>query len=382
MSKMLSSAKKLLLILGVLLLICGLFVAVFIWYEFFDVTGLTLYSDEPISDIIPYKGRVYFITEDGYGYVAGDYNSNSRLYRNSEFHPNEKLGIPSPVKFSDEKIKLLLPFTKGALFITENNELYKLKDISSEIVCNNIVYADKAAESIYAIDIVGDLYSIDEQNQKTFLSSNIKQVKAYRNRIFVLLEDGSLCELTKSENSDCVISDPIFEGVKEFDVLDTSVRFDGEKFIYDDQEAINTPLFNVLTNENELYIKGFYNLLCCTRLASAFPSPAQFEDWTLISEDVSEFAMAPMGTVFKQNDSSCAYYGFDTDMRGGTVFEVGYKNLLRDGCVGVKTSNDICIYVKAENNKYYMWGDWSTLLFDQHSSNHHIFSGEPFVLEP
>ena len=379
MNNCFSARKKLCVFL--IVLISLVIIPGCVWYEFFDVTGLTLYDDEPISKIIPFEKRVYLITEDGYGYVAGDYNSDSRLYRNSEFHHNEKLGIPSPVKFHSEKIKQLFPFRRGALFVTENDSLYKLNDITAKFISNDIVYADQAGEIIYAIDISKNLYSIDAENRRSFLCADVKMVKAYRERIFVLCNNGALCELIRSD-SGYAVSSPIFEDVKAFDVLDTSERYDGTKFIYDDENAIKTPLFNVLTNENQLYVKGVYNLLSCSRLASAFPSLVQFDEWTLIEEEVSDFSLAPMGTVYVKMDSSCAYFGFDSDMRSDVAFEVKYKKLLESGVEYATTSKDCCIYVKTKDNKYYMWGSWSTLLFDQHSDDHHIFTGEPFVLEP
>ena len=138
---------KIIFVTALTLMVLLILIAAFIfWYEFYDVSGLDLYKDEPISEIIPCGKRVYLITEDGHGYVMGGYNpDSSRMYLNSEFHKNEKLGIVvSPVRFTDEKIKQLFPYSDRVLFITDSNNLYLAIDENSEYLCENIIYADHA----------------------------------------------------------------------------------------------------------------------------------------------------------------------------------------------------------------------------------------------
>lgn len=388
MSKIWNIIKPILVILFVLLILFALFVIWFIWFGFYDITGLTLYNDEPIAEIIPCDDRLYFITEDGKGYITGGYDLGStRTYLNSEFHRNEKLGISSPVKFTDEQIKQLFPFEYGALFITDNNDLYKAIDERSEYIFDDAIYADYAIldsdSLIYAINTSNELYSINGQRGKVFLCNDVKAVKACRDRIFVLRTNGDLCELIKTDSEEYEFSEPLFGNVVDFDVTDTSTRYDGEKFIYDDEKAINTPLFNVLTESGDLYVKGCYSLLKCMISISAHPDPFEFDEWTLVSENVKSFDLAPMGTIFIRNDTSCAYYGFDTKTGSNINYKVDYKELIEEGAISAHTADDVCVYVKTSDNKYYIWGNWSRLLFDQNPKNdHNIFTGEPFILEP
>ena len=386
MNKMWNVLRIALITLLVLTIAFILFVVGFIWYKFYDITGLTLYNDEPISEIIPFDDRFYFITEDGEGYVAGGYaHSSSRIYLNSQSYENEKLGIPSPVKFSDEKIEKLYAYSDRALFITESKDLYRAFDEKSEYICSDIIYADhatwRADTVIYAIDTSNTLYSISEQGEKVFLCDNVKIVKAYRERIFVLRTNGVFCELIKTEAGSYEFSNPIFENVAAFDVMDTSTRFDGVKFIFDDEKAINTPLFNVLTENGDLYVKGVYNLLCCTRASSEFPEPFELEEWTLISDNVNSFDLAPMGTIFIKNDTSCAYYGFDVDIRPDEGFEVKHRELFSEGAVSAYTADDVFVIVKTSENKYFIWSGMFNV-FTRTSDEYDSLDDAPFVLEP
>ena len=387
---------KIIFVTALTLMVLLILIAAFIfWYAFYDVSGLDLYKDEPISEIIPCGKRVYLITEDGHGYVMGGYDpDSSRMYLNSEFHKNEKLGIVvSPVRFTDEKIKQLFPYSDRVLFITDSNNLYLAIDENSEYLCENIIYADhatwRADEIIYAVDTSNNLYSISKQRESVLLCNNVEIVKAYRDRVFVLCTNGDLCELQKTNSNEYILSEPLYKNVADFDVLDTSTRHDGEKLVYDDATAINTPLFNVLTENGELYVKGFYNLLCCSRGLGESPEPVEYKEWSLISENVSSFDLSYMGTVFVRKDTSCAYYGLVKVSQVYNSYEVVLEELFNDGAVSACTSKDNCIYVKTNENKYYMWGSWATISFVYYSENdallqgnYNIVSGQPFVLEP
>ena len=51
-------------------------VAIFIWYNFFDVSPLDLYKNQSIEQMYVYSDRVYLVDEDGKGYISGGFNGD------------------------------------------------------------------------------------------------------------------------------------------------------------------------------------------------------------------------------------------------------------------------------------------------------------------
>ena len=170
----------------------------------------------------------------------------------------------------------------------------------------------------------------------------------------------------------------MFESVIDFEVLDTSTRYGETGFVFDDEYAIKTPLFNVLTKNGDLYAKGAYNMLCCVHGSGENAHPFELKEWTLISENVNSFDLAPMGTVYIKNDTSCEYYGFDTKIGAK---EVDYKELVSEGAVSAYTAEDLLVIVKTTENKYYIWSDMGDV-FTKSREGYNIFSGTPYVLVP
>ena len=385
--KFLFKTITILLVVGIVFLACS------VWFCFYDVIGLELYKDETISDIIPYYDNIYVITEDGYCYVLGGYhNSSSRKYRNSESHHNDKLNASSPVKIFSKKVLQVIPYgATSALLIDEENTLYDFNDFNIQEICSNVSYAVKATSSqgkrifgsdnkslYYVIDKTNVLYAVNENGESKELFSAVSAVDIYLEKILVLNNDGVLNQYQISEDGKIILTEKLFEDVSSFDVKDTSLRFDGEKFVFDDEVAKNMPLLNVLTNDGELYVKGAYNLLCCTRSLAAHPEPKIYNEWTLIAEQVESFSLAPMGTAIKHMDNTAGYYGFDTDNSANSSFEFGYLKLAQTNVVDVYAS-DVQVLIKTDQ-AFYTWG--YSLEYDVSDSEHNLFNGTPIIVYP
>ena len=369
------------LIFAVSVILFALVVVLYVvWYQTFDVTGLTFYQNEPIEKIFLVDDRVYLITENGNGYVAGNYSSSKdRKYRNSEFRINDKLGTPSPVLFFDGNIVDIIACNYGnILFVDDKNVLYELNDFTVKKICEDVLQATKSntTEKIYFVDKLGRLFSSSERDY--CLASNVKMVKAYRETLFVLFNDGNLCKLT---GNNC--SETIFTNVKSFDVVDTSERiFDGENVVADYLPAIENPLFNVLTNDGELYARGYYNLIYKRLTNSSKHAPYVLEDWTIIGEDVVDYSLAGMGSLMILNDSTCKYFGFDTSFEEGSKVS---ERVFDDTDVISVCETDCAVCYQTDEGFYFL-GNELSLFFDTCGDSrvcdkHNILSGEAYFLK-
>ena len=375
-----------------IVLILVLFFAFLIWHNFYDIIGLKLYENEPIAKMFSFHNTNYILTDEGYAYVMGEYNSTSRKYRNSESYKNQKLGTPAPVRICDEKITKIIPYDKlGALLINEDGAisdfndftLVKIFDSASYAIRGNYEHGEKifgeGNESLYyIIDVNDSLYAANNDGQLKELFLDVAAVDYYLDTILVLFKSGDLNQYLISDNGSIVHKETIFENVLSFDIEDTSIRYDGEKFVFDDENAQNTPLINVLTKEGSLYVIGAYNLLCCTRSIAAYPEPKIISEWTRIAENVENFSLAPMGTAIKFKNSTVGYYGFDTDNSSDSEFKFGYIDLDLTDVIDVYAS-DVKIFVKTEQT-FYVWG-YSTI-YNADGRNNNLFDGTPIVISP
>ena len=390
---MINFLKFLFKAIAALLVIVIVFLICFVWFYYKDVTGLELYNNEQISEIIPYYDNIYVITENGNCYVSGNYHSSSsRKYRNSESYHNDKLNMASPVKIFDKKVQQVIPYgAVGALLIDEENVLFDFNDFDIKEIYNNVSFAVKASLDqgkrifgtdnkalYYVIDKTNVLYAVNENGESKELFSAVSAVDIYLDKILVLNNDGVLNQYRISEDGEIILTEKLFEGVSSFDVKDTSLRYDGEKFVFNDEAAKNMPLINVLTNDGELYVKGAYNLLCCTRSLAAYSEPKVFNEWTLIAEDVESFSLAPMGTAIKYMNNTAGYYGFDTDNSADSKFEFGYLQLDPTEVIDVYAS-DVQVLIKTEQ-AFYTWG--YSLEYDVSDSEHNLFNGTPIIVYP
>lgn len=357
--------NKVLLITAVVVFIIAIF-GFSIWYEFFDITGLVFYEDEKIERIYHYDSNVYFITEDGKGYIAGNYaNTSSRKYRNVESYQHDDLDMPPPVLFLNGTIRAFYPYaSQKALFITEENVLYKLSDLEVTKLADSVLYAEHAYQSvnidiIYYVDTENRLWQIKEDQLPIYMISNVKQVEAYQNSVWVTTDEGDLCEVILNADG-YALSETIFQNVVDFDILDTSTRYENG-FVSHHEEGLKNPLWNVLTEDGKLYAKGVYNLLGTVYLLSeSIPTPFMIEEWTVIGENVEQFSAAEMGTVMRFRDGGCAYYGFDTYCSERSKLE--YKKLPIDDVAFVYAS-ELCVQVEDSQGKHYFWGyDYNAMI--------------------
>lgn len=353
---------------------------IFVWYHIFDVTGLDFYDGDKISKITSYDNKqFYMLTEDGKLYIFGGYDiAKNRKYINSELTEDERLGIPRPVLVSNKAVRSIIPYSAFyALFITEENELYEFDDFTTSKISTDVIsaFCDRTTNSVYIIDKDGNL-SIVKENEKTFLYSGIKDAKIYRDRLFAVLENGDFCEMHYDVSNDIVnIFEPVMTGVQSFSVLDTSLRYENGSFIYNNEDAISNPLFNILTIDGKLYVKGSYNILECSNTVTSEPVKT-FDKWTLIFENVSDFSTTEIGTVVSFRDGGVAYYGFETVHNEDAAFE--YKTLLSEEKAEVFSCKSLVI--ASTDKDIMLWGALFANPFDNLSREHYVLSGTPYVL--
>ena len=366
-----------------------LIAAIFVWYNFFDISPLDLYKNQTIHQIYVYSDCVYLVDDDGKGYISGGFNGDLssmksdknvyRAYLNTENRLNKKTNLPSPILFFDGQIKKIFPYSsKKALFITEQNELYSVYGLTTEKIADEIVFAeyDTTKSVVYAIDENAELSLIKDGN-KTPILSGVKSAVTYNGRLFVLLVDGNLYEVVEN-NGAYEISDPIFQNVKDFDVVDTSARY-YDKWVSDDAEALENPLFNVLTNDGVLYAKGYYNITECGTVGFApYPAPVFLSDWTIIGNNVDSFSCSAMGTIMKFKDKTCSYYGYDTVLSRDPYF--GSITLDIDNVENV-IADKLSVCVIDSSGKCYIWGDDLLCQFlKAKDENINIFTDSPLVV--
>ena len=379
-----SKVKNVIIAFLIILTVAAAAFGYYVWYSTFDVSGLVFYDGEDIKEIYPYNDQIYVVTDNG-AYVAGGYSATqNRRYRNSELYEDASLGIPSPVLFYQGKVTRVIPYgTLSALFINDKNELFAVEELEITYLASDVVSADRYSRNgcVYAIDKNGRLLSVTE-GKTTVIYSGVKAVKTYRERVFVILENGDLCEMfVNPDGGSATLGLPLFENAREFDVVDTSLRYTGGKLVVDDETAIANPLFNVLDADGSLYVKGAYNLLQCghqTLNGEIAEQPIKaFDSWTLISENVEAFGLSVMGTVMKFTDGSCAYYGFEVSEVTNTEFAFAALPTVESALSIHATEGLICASTETE---YYMWGGYFNVIFDNLTEEHYIFSGTPYVL--
>ena len=191
--------------------------------------------------------------------------------------------------------------------------------------------------------------------------------------------NGDLSELDITSGT---LSEPLFRNVKSFDMRWTAMRYEESgRLNWTIPEAQELPLINVLTNDGELYVKGAYNLLCCTRPLTAKPEPHIINEWTLISDNVESFALAAMGTIFKLNDNTCAYYGFNSYLSASEdcTYECKYVDLEINDAISVYAT-DLQIAVRTSTEYYVLGSCYTYYDLRPNKHNHHIFDKNPIII--
>ena len=363
-----------------------MWIGVTVWYDFFDIRGLTMYDGEPIKQIYACEENVYLITEDGSGYVSGYHDSSShRAYRNAEFYADEALGI-APVLFFDgreDPIVDMIPFrARYALWITEGHDLYWLYDMQVKKIGESIVQADvkdvqttkysqTSASGLNVGDVDTDVYAVDTEGNVLLIrvtkqavdtsviyAGNCRQIAVCADTLYVTTRDGQLCELTKSQTTNAyTLSEPIVSNVQSVDTVHSE---EGEAW-----------MINVLLTDGTLYAKGTFD-------AYDVPTPYVADEWTVLHEEITDFSLARMGTVMLLQDGSCVYFGLDTDFQSQA--KAAYVTLPVDNVQAVYASEGfLCVM---SEDRLYTWGHRWTLMFNRlYSGDYNVFTGTAYTVE-
>jgi len=344
----------------------GTVIAYKLWYEFLDTRGLDFYDDQQIEKIYPYGDQLYLVTDDGNCYITGgNKKSQSREYQNAKQRINLKLGIPAPVLFHEGGVKEIIPYADlSALFITDGGDLYSLEDLRVTKIKSGVISAARGSSDgrIYFVDSSNSLYA-QKGNRQSFLVDDVRSVRVFGERIFVLTTGNLLAEIKFNAHGVAFLSSAIFENVKSFDI---PVSPTGES---------SGVLINVLTNDGKLYTNGAYSRPDQAREKTGGTNPD--EEWKLIAGRVASFDTAIMGTVLIFEDGSASYYGFDTLEGGEDKF--GYKLIFGDG-ISYVAASDNHVMIKRDN-AWYFWGSESSLHFVLNNDDHRVLSDAPHVME-
>lgn len=381
--------KIIIFIIIVLLVLITLFASL-VWLFFYDIHGLMLYNNEAIREVCFNEDCFFFITDDGYGYVAGNYSeSSSRKYRNLSRQVDSELEIPSPVRFFDDKVLSIMPNESGcsAFFITSKYELYKLTDFAVTKIADNVKYVEQVAwtdsmQSLFLIDASKALIYMDN-GEFSHIASDIKQVQVCGARAYALRDSGDLVELAKDDVGGWIIGEDILmSNVVCFDIYQTSKRYiDGK--ITETESSLDTPLINALTSDGVLYARGAYNILECGINLNwdTYPQPHILEDWTMIGAEVSDYSCAEMGTVILFKDGRCAYYGYNTDYDSNTIPEFEYVELSVGDAVNVYCEQMFVCLIDYQGVAY-IWGKNHGNVFTHYDGEgYDIFKDKPLTVQ-
>ena len=384
---MVKKRKKLLIIIFIAITIFIILFALIIyniWYNMIDIRGLEFYRGEEIHKVYLRDRMMYFTTTNGDGYVVGNWAfSGSRLYRNAESCHITNTDLKLPVKFFEGKIKDIYPYSGGALFITEELTVYNMVDLEVDKIAENCIYAFSGGKSneIYVIDCNNRLMYVNDENASKLILENVAQAKQINKKLFVLFEDGILKSYDISRENQTINNETvIYSGVKSFDVRDTSLKFIDGKYITDSENTtFDNSIMVVLTKEDELYIKGTYNILMSYFKVGLpeVPEPYFISDWLKIGENVYMYSLSTMGTIILDQNKIALYYGLETKWTITPKIvnaEIEVKN------VESIAMGELCFCVQTKAGILNFWGDDGQNQFCSTDGNIHVFPyDEPSV---
>ena len=351
----------------------------YVWYDFYDISGLKMYKDEPIRSIyFQYNDYTIIVTENGHGYMTGkEEGSNFRTYRNIEFHDNSYLHRAAAEFYDGKDGGIQRVFATRiqfhTLFVTDQNVLYLVTDFH-EVYClaKNINFAAYDGEKVYTVDTAGEIHAIDISDKSdpkdTLLwDGKAKALDIWNKRLFILTEEGAVCEWNSEDKT---LSEPLFTDVQEFTVTDSSY--------YDKQRTyIKCAIMTIHKKDGSLYVSGTF----MDRTSANELLVHSFEEQTLIGENISSFSTSRTGCVMLHADGTATYFGLRND-GSAQAGEADHITLPVQKAIAVDTdsANYVCVQT---DTSFYMWSD-DHVLFEPHSTvacpDRSIWSGQPYIL--
>ena len=349
------------------------------WFFFFDTGSYERYNNEPIREMKASDEQVYFVTEEGDGYLFGGYrHSQNRQYSNNHLRAFNKMRAPYPLKFYDGNIQYIYPSdVHDCLFITDDGVLYLMSDAEISEIAQGVSHASKTEynSKICYVTVDGALKIIDNDNHTTLIDSGVKDARVFLDDVYVLWETGDLDKYILSGN-ECIFSQRILDNVQEVEVESTNVF----------HPYGHVAIVNILQNNGNLYAIGTYGLQGQAD-SYRYSTPNQsYDELTLIGENVTDFSLENSGTIMQLVDGSAKYLGFDTGGYTDKAAKFGEKDI---GISNVKTACILerMVFCVDSDNIMYIWGGMGCCANDYYTpmcstdTGYDIFIDQPVTVD-
>lgn len=352
----------------------------------FRYTGdIEFYNGEKIVAMYNDNPMMFFVTEDK-TFIAGNHTGVSYDFEYAVWADNGtnyelfSEGDVAPALVIEQKAKQVIPNYNGAgaLLLTESGELYTTRALKIKKIADNVSFVDYdvANDKIYYLDNSSKLYIMNNKMKPQHLSDGIKTINVRFGKAFALTTSDELCELLIDENYNCTRLSPIKTNVEKFEVFDSSLRMKDGKESYD-EEAPESLLFNVLTKDKKLWVKGAYNAADPNFEIDEFDFMRVYSDWETIGEDVVDFSGCRSGTVMLFEGGRAVYIGFECN-KDFTKVIFDTKELASEGAEFVNCNlRSICVI---KGDTIWLWGDVTSNFNPCPTHIYGVHTGGPLIL--
>ena len=323
----------------------------------YNTVGLPLYYENEIKDYyVTGIDEVYLVDQDGRGYMVGNYNRfrdiSDKKYSCVEDLWNEELHMPPPVLFYEEGVKEI--FAKDDLFVSQKGELFFIHawDDLRKIADSAIYACGNKDGGFYVVDEAHSLwFYADESSDPVWVTEGVKMVQSHRGNLYILRDNGDFCEISPSGET------LIMRDVEFFSVINSEYYYDTAEgtYVYDRESADVPPLLCVLTEGDELWIKG---ILAPPYSGYSGGAPKKyFEKWTLLHSGVSQFEASSVGVAAVTQDGQGRYWGFASAIDAPDDFSMQYTETMLQVEYPVCVRLSECVLLcHAEDGTVYVWG--------------------------
>ena len=350
----------------ILLALCAL---IFYWYWFLDTGNLVFYDKDRgnIVDIYTKGDTYYFVLDSGELYISSGFGSPvDRQYYNAVHSGTDTaLMVAKPIRaFSGEISKVIPVPNYSAFIITSNNELFysvmskvskiadNVADAGARIVRNatdNCYYYVDMSERLHCIPLDSDRLPGDD----IIVADGIRKIEVLDYTAYCITVDNTLCEFSGSNANDFELV-PILNNVSDVDAERTNMYVNE----IDSWSTKTHCIVGAKTLDNELFVFGtWYG----SDIRSDATENIVYDEWTLISKNVSDFDINTYALVYL-TDEDVHYYGYDMPLNDkgeiiDTIIAQGAESVSFDeGALIVKTKAgwlrwESLSYSKSENDR-------------------------------
>ena len=365
-------------IISVAVVITVLLAAPVIAYlSIYNTLGLTLYYDDEIVELYAGTGdTVYLVDADDNLYMVGNYyryrDVSDRKYSCVAPKWNEKLHMPPPVRVYSGGVQAVFP--EDDLFISKSGELFFVNahdDIQR--IADSAIFAcgDKNGGN-YVVDTANALWHYTEE-APVRVAEGVRSVSVHKERLFLLYENGELCELLASGEKNVLLSN-----VKKFSLDDSSYFYDSatESIQYGGGESENEqPTFFALTEDGQLLAQG---ILVEHAKRNAETKTTYYSEWEVLLSNVKQYDSNYSGVLAITHDGKCVYEGYAPNENGEEIY---CETVLPVENPLYVQNNLWAIYVGTTDRKIFAWCERYSYCILHHEHDCSILTGDPIVVQ-